>query len=129
MRNANDYFCGAVHSLQETIQQALIESHRKSGKTGTSNDRETNNNNKGNSHIRAEVTPLATSNSSTVYTEKRKNIASNDPNSYLIVAPQFLSDSDICWHPLTGQLMTVNSASDITCGFNVWTAEGWKDGS
>lgn len=49
-------------------------------------------------------------------------------SEYLIIAPQFLVDDDVCWDSVTGQRLTVKVSSGITCGHPIYTSEGWKDG-
>ena len=59
---------------------------------------------------------------------KTINIDQGNINDYLIIAPQFLIDDDVCWDSITGQRLTVKVASRITCGHPIFTSEGWKDG-
>jgi len=47
---------------------------------------------------------------------------------YLIIAPQFLIDGDVCWDSHTNQRLTVKTSEGITCGYPIFTSEGWKDG-
>lgn len=77
LRNANDYFCAAVESLQEIL-----------------------------------------------------NMTSNkiSPKSFYIISPQFLVDDDICWHPVTNEMMKISIRNNVTCSYYVWNSEGWKDG-
>lgn len=77
LRNANNYFCGAINSLQQIVSES-------GGKVSS--------------------------------------------KSYYIIAPQFLIDGDICWHPVTNQLLTVYNRDNITCNYYTWSNEGWKDG-
>ena len=47
----------------------------------------------------------------------------------LIIVPQFYIDSDTCYSDALNQYVRINSSLEsTTCGFPVWTSEGWKDG-
>ena len=45
----------------------------------------------------------------------------------LIIAPIFLIDGDKCWGTDMNQY-TVSVKDGISCGYPVWSNEGWKDG-
>eukprot|EP01031_Cornospumella_fuschlensis_P044027 gene44027-53822_t len=74
LRNANDYFCGAVNSLLSL------------------------------------------------------DLPASRLQSYIIVAPLFLGETDICWDAVTGQRGSVQLSNSSSCGYPVWSSEGWKDG-
>ncbi|RYG66591.1 hypothetical protein EON64_09435, partial [archaeon] len=74
LRNANDYFCGAVNSLLSL------------------------------------------------------DLPAYRLQSYVIIAPLFLGDSDVCWDAATGQRGNVQLSNGSSCGYPVWSSEGWKDG-
>lgn len=52
--------------------------------------------------------------------------SSSESEKYLIIAPQFLIEGDACWD-VNGSMGTVTV--NYSCGFMVYTSEGWKDGS
>lgn len=72
LRNANDYFCAAVQSIQEIINHQL--------------------------------------------------------DHYMIIAPQFLVDKDLCWNDTINSYQEIDHQLDLTCNYFLWTSEGWKDG-
>lgn len=58
-------------------------------------------------------------------------------HNYAIIAPQFLTEGDLCWPPsdtddaldTSMQSHTISLQNKSTwCGFQVWSSEGWKDG-
>lgn len=58
-------------------------------------------------------------------------------HNYAIIAPQFLTDGDLCWPPsptddaldttIHSHAISIQNKSSW-CGFQVWSSEGWKDG-
>ena len=52
-----------------------------------------------------------------------------DRTEYLVIAPQFLIDDDVCWDIFSNQRMTVKASDGINCGYPIFTSEGWKDGA
>lgn len=49
-------------------------------------------------------------------------------SSTLILATQFLIHNDSCWNAKTDSLNKINIHEDTTCGYPIWSNEGWKDG-
>lgn len=98
LRNANNYFCGAISALQEIFEIDL----KNPGDL----------NSVGNV-FRGERTDFT----STV-----------NLNNYMVVSPQFLIDGDLCWDEVTNQIMKVKVSDSATCGHMIWSSEGWKDG-
>jgi hypothetical protein len=51
-----------------------------------------------------------------------------DSSSFIIIAPQFLIEGDLCWNPTLQQFQTIDLSEGVDCGQYVWDSSGWKDG-
>lgn len=103
LRNANNYFCGAISALQEVFEIDFKNPGDLKSVESIDNVRR---------RRRSE----------------KMEYTSVNLNSYMVVSPQFLIDGDLCWDEVTGQITTIKVANGITCGHMIWSSEGWKDG-
>ena len=54
---------------------------------------------------------------------------SQNTSKYLILAPNFLSNGDLCWNENIKMTTTVNTTDSKTwCNFQVFASDGWRDG-
>jgi hypothetical protein len=56
------------------------------------------------------------------------NVSEEALKGVLIIAPQFLVENDVCWNRATGEAFKVNEQLGHTCGYAIFSNEGWKDG-
>jgi hypothetical protein len=94
LRNANDYFCAAITSYQQAVEEEIRQEY-----------------------------------SLDSMEEIDFSLFDFYYQKTIILAPQFLIDKDLCWQPLSRELIQVNVLQlQETCQNMIWSSEGWKDG-